>query len=314
MSCRRNERMPFRSSTLSIRRMPYASLCCSAAACAASTSAGVDTASLKRFCGPCSFCSPSTRTHTTVHGPPFERYCASGSGRITSMPRNSVRKRRVAGVSLHSSVPCESRSGVTSEADVIDNLPSRRLRVDLIALGAQRRVDQIGRAVLDLPPVRVPVDEVERVGAMAEARLLHPAETELLLLGVDLLVGLVDRGLARHEHAPVVEHLLRYRDLADLARLQHPVGLAGELFAWPVAALADQEHALLGLDAFEAEDALAHAAGAGEVARHERAGDQRVGFHVRSGRLGLRHRGGVHWLLLSSFRSIRRQIASPTDP
>src|SRR5215475_1586062 len=179
MSCRRNERTPFRSCTGSTRRMPYLSLCVSAAACAASTSAALATASLKRFCGPCSLCSPSTQTQTTDHGPPFHRYCASGSGRITSMPRNSLRKRRVAAMSLHSSVPCESSSVLTSEAVVMAVLSGlRRVRVDLVALLAQRGVDQLGRAVLDLPPVRVAVDEIERVGAVAEARFLHAAETE----------------------------------------------------------------------------------------------------------------------------------------
>src|SRR3984893_3393196 len=98
--------------------------------------------------------------------------------------------------------------------------PSRRMgRVPasaLIALGPDGGVDQLRGAILDLPPVAVAVDEIERVGAVAEARLLHAAEAEFLLLRVDLLVGLVDRGLAGDEHAPVIEHLLRHLDLVDL--------------------------------------------------------------------------------------------------
>jgi len=35
------------------------------------------------------------------------------------MPRNSLRKRRVAAMSLHSSVPCESSSELTSEEVVM---------------------------------------------------------------------------------------------------------------------------------------------------------------------------------------------------
>ena len=85
---------------------------------------------------------------------------------------------------------------------------------------------------------------------------------ELLLVRVDLLEGGVDRGLAGDEHAPVVEHLLRHLDRGHLARLQHPVGLAGERAARLVPALADEQRAFLGRDAFEAEQLLAHAPGA----------------------------------------------------
>ena len=84
----------------------------------ASTSAALATDSLNRFCGPCSLASASsTQTHTTDHGPPFQRYCASGSGRTTSIPKNSVRKRRVAAMSLHSMVPCDRSSGLIIASD-----------------------------------------------------------------------------------------------------------------------------------------------------------------------------------------------------
>src|SRR5262249_41636520 len=207
----------------------------------ASTSAALATDSLNRFCGPCSFASESsTQTQTTDHGPPFQRYCASGSGRTTSTPRNSVRKRRVAAISLHSMVPCDSSSALIIASErLMELLPGWRqpfasrpvavfsvtaCRLVLVALLAQRRVEQLRRAVLDLPPVAVAVDEIESVGAVAEARLLHAAEPEVLLPRVDLLEGGIDRRLARYEHAPVVEHLLRRLDRGHLAGFQHPIG------------------------------------------------------------------------------------------
>src|SRR2546430_6457466 len=98
----------------------------------------------------------------------------------------------------------------------------------LVALLAQRGVEQLRRAIFDLPPVAVAIDEIEGVGAVAEARLLHAAETEILLPRIDLLERGVDRGLARHEHAPVVEHLLRRLDCGYFAGFEHPVGLAGK--------------------------------------------------------------------------------------
>src|SRR5262249_14834937 len=144
----------------------------------------------------------------------------------------------------------------------------------------------------------------------AEARFLHAAETELLLLRVDLLVGLVDRDLARHGHAPVIEHLLRHLDLFHLARLEDPVRLPGEPSARPVPALADQEHALLRLDAFEAEQVLAHAPRAGEVAGDERAGDQQGRLDVRRGGLGFDHRS-IHGVLPFSSRYRSSTNVSP---
>src|SRR5215467_2784833 len=50
----------------------------------------------------------------------------------------------------------------------------------LIALLAQRGVEQLWFAVLDLPPVAITIDEIERVRAVAEPRLLHAAEAEVL--------------------------------------------------------------------------------------------------------------------------------------
>src|SRR5262245_12410812 len=142
------------------------------------------------------------------------------------MPRNSVRKRRVAARSLHSMVPCDSSSGLTSGGSgLLMTSPSRSCGSMLVALLAQCRVEQLRRAVLDLPPVAVAIDEIEGVGAVAEARLLHTAKAEILLPRVDLLEGGVDRRLARHEHAPVVEHLLRRLDRRHHVALEVPVGL-----------------------------------------------------------------------------------------
>src|SRR5439155_25899214 len=96
-------------------------------------------------------------------------------------------------------------------------------------------------------------------GAVAEARLLHAAETEILLPRIDLLERGVDRGLARHEHAPVVEHLLRRLDCGYFAGFEHPVGLAGKRPARLMPLLAHGQHTGLRLHAFEPEKLLAHA-------------------------------------------------------
>src|SRR4051794_27221877 len=166
------------------------------------------------------------------------------------MPRNSVRKRRVAAKSLHSMVPCDRSSGLTSGLFMTIDLLLATLSV-LIALFAQRGVEQLRRAVLDLPPVAVAVDEIERIGAMAEARLLHAAETEVLLPRVDLLERVIDCSLARDEHAPVVEHLLRRLNCCHLARLQHPIGLARKRPARLVPLLAHEQRSGLRLRTFE---------------------------------------------------------------
>ncbi len=61
----------------------------SAASRAASTSAAVSTRRQKRFSTPCGFGSSPIATHTSDHGPPLQRYCASASGRTEPRPSTS---------------------------------------------------------------------------------------------------------------------------------------------------------------------------------------------------------------------------------
>src|SRR5690349_24505611 len=92
--------------------------------------------------------------------------------------------------------PPQDEAGKILGVSLYDSFPPKSALM-LIALLAQRRIEQLRRAVLDLPPVAVAIDEIERIGAVAEARLLHAAEAEVLLPRVDLLECVINRRLAR---------------------------------------------------------------------------------------------------------------------
>ena len=60
----------------------------------------------------------------------------------------------------------------------------------------------------------------------------------------------------------------------NLARLQHPIGLAGERPARLVPTLAHEQRALLGFDALQPQQLLAHSPRAVDVGGHEGAADE----------------------------------------
>ena len=103
--------------------------------------------------------------------------------------------------------------------------PGSGLFDELDVFGAQRGICDIAGAVLDLPPVRVLVHELNRIGAAMEEGLLDARDSIFGLVGRELFIGFVNGGLARDLEVPVIEHFLADGSFRHLP-IQHPIGLA----------------------------------------------------------------------------------------